>query len=321
MKLRIWILLAVASLAPAITIEQAVKEALRSDPDLVAARASLTVADARVRLAGSLSTPEIRLGANSLAFDPDLFGIRTSAGVRWSPPRPGELRWKREIAQSRQQAAGADIRDAEAKTAAEVRLVFRRVVLDEHRTGQAEQILEVRRQLLDVVRKQVEAGLKDAGDLDLAELDVADAENDLRRARNASGAARRVLGRWLDGEGSARLEAEPELLANPAAGMDSAELAARALRNRGSLLKVSAECRELAAAEGLSRNQRYPWFSFAQISRRSGYGSDRGGVGIPGRTRSSVPPLVAGTGRVAGGLRPTEPVPAGRRGTEAPDPP
>lgn len=194
-----------------LTMEQAVALAVQHHPD--------AVADFSVRAAAVLPDPEFRFSTNSFAIDPDLGNMRNSASIRWRPPRPGEISFRRLV---------------ENRLAAAVRHAFRRTVLAGQRAQTAERTATVRRKMLDVIRRQIAAGLKESIDSDIAELALAAAEKQ------------------------------------------------KLVRTVGP-----------AAPRG-ARNQRYPWLTYVQVSRRlttqqdAGFWSVQLGVNLP-LFRSAAP--------------------------------
>ncbi|MBL8174900.1 MAG: TolC family protein [Bryobacterales bacterium] len=272
-----------------LTVEEAVALALKNHPDGVVARASRDVAAAQVQTAAVLPQPELRVSFNNFAIDPEMMEARSNLGVRWSPPRPREMALQRQVAQARQSGVDASVRGFEARLAAETRLAFRRAAIAAERAGTAQQAVTLRARVLDVVRRQVAAGLKEASEADLAELTVADAEAELRRARGAADTELRTLRRWMGVSDASPyvLAPEPGLMETPAAVLLRADPQAEAARMRTELQQAATACRETDLIAAIARNQRYPWISFTQVTRRVSTLENRGpwsfqfGVDLP----------------------------------------
>lgn len=268
----ILLLLAPALLAQSVlTMEEAIATALKNHPDAAAVRMARDVTSAQVTQSQALPQPELRMSFNSFGVDPETQEARTNLGLRWSPPRPRELGLKKRIAAARQGVVEASIESFEARVAAETRLAFRRALLAAERVRYAELSVSLRGKVLDVVKRQVAAGLKEATEEDLAELTVADAQSELRRLRNIEQAERRAL---------LRLVAAPEGTDYRLAPMDGlletpAPLAIREAA-RAEVRQAISTCKEADAAVALARNQFYPWISFTQVTRRVSVLENRG---------------------------------------------
>ncbi|MBS1824613.1 MAG: TolC family protein [Acidobacteria bacterium] len=266
-----WLLAAPCLLAQsALTLEEAVAMALKNHPDAAVARAARNVSAAQISATQALPQPELRVSFNNFAIDPELLEARSNLGIRWSPPRPRELSLKKQIAQTRHTAVEASIHGFEARLAAETRHAFRRATLAAERVRIAEQALALRTRVLDVVKRQVAAGLKEATEADLAELTVADSQTELRRLRNTAAAESRALFRYT-GATPAALTPEDNLLQNPAPVSHHFDP-----QSRAELQQAAASCRESDLLASIAKNQRYPWISFTQVTRRVSAIENRG---------------------------------------------
>lgn len=285
-----WLLVAPGLLAQtALTVEDAIAMALKNHPDTAVARLSRDVAAAQVSATQALPQPELRVSFNNFAVDPEMMEARSNLGLRWSPPRPREMGLKKQVAEAKQSGVEASVRGFEAKLAAETRLAFRRAAIATERVRTAEQAVALRKRVFEVVQRQVAAGLKEATEADLAELTVTDADAELRRVRTVAEAERRALARWMGVEDASGylLAAEDGLLENPAAVARKTEPQVDAARLRMELLQVASLCRESDLLAAIAKNQRYPWISFTQVTRRMSSLENRGpwsfqfGVDLP----------------------------------------
>lgn len=285
-----WLLAAPGLLAQtALTVEEAIALALKNHPDAAVVRLSRDVAAAHVSATRALPQPELRLSFNNFAIDPEMMEARSNLGLRWSPPRPREMGLKKQVAEAKQSGVEAAARGFEARLATETRMAFRRAALAAERVRTADQALALRKRVLDMVRRQVEAGLKEATEADLAELTVTDAEAELRRMRAVSEAEMRALARWTGVTDLATytLVAEDGLLQSPTAVASMAEPQVDAVRLRAELQQAASLCRESDLLAAIARNQRYPWISFTQVTRRMSAIENRGpwsfqfGVDLP----------------------------------------
>lgn len=293
-----WILAAPALLAQtALTVEEAVAMALRNHPDAAAARAARMVAGAQVDATRVLPQPEVRYSYNNFGVDPETLEVRANLGLRWSPPRPREMGLRRQVAEARQGGVEASVKGFEARLASETRMAFRRAAIAAERARMAEQAVALRGKVLDVVKRQVAAGLKEGTDADLAELSVADAEAELRRVRGVAAAENRALRRWLAAEQDFTFVPESGFWETPQA----VAMPAKSVAMRAELMQAASACKESELLAAMARNQRYPWISFTQVTRRLSAMENRGpwsfqfGVDLPlFRTAAKAEEKIAG---------------------------
>jgi outer membrane protein TolC len=278
-----------ALLLSVLTIDEAVERALRNNPEVTVARASLAVVSAEANVARTLPAPEFRMSIGSFDADPETVRDRTTVGMRYSPPRPRELALQQAIVQARAESARAAIRVAEARAAAQVRLAFRRAVMAQTRALVAEKQVVLQKNRRRTLLRQVAVGLKESDEKALADLDVDEAENALRRTASLAELERRKLARLIDPAGAVDgdLATDPEMLAVPAATTAAGELLQLAMSRRAELAVVDGACKVYEAERRLARNQRYPWISFVEVSHRVTYLPERGpwgwkfGVDLP----------------------------------------
>jgi outer membrane protein TolC len=278
-----------ALLLSALTIDEAVQRALRNNPGVSVARASLLVAAAETAAARALPSPEFRVSTGSFDADPETVKERTTVGLRYSPPRPRELALVHAIAKAREQAAQSEIRVAEDRVASSVRLAFRRAVMAQNRAVVAARLVELRKDKRRTLLRQVSAGLKESDEKDLADLDVDEADNALRRAVALAKIEKRKLETLVEPTGTLDedLAMDPDLLSVPVSFTADGELLERALNRRAELEVVQATCSEYELEQKLAKNERYPWISFVEVSHRVTYLPERGpwgwkfGVDLP----------------------------------------
>jgi outer membrane protein, heavy metal efflux system len=269
----IFLLAAAAASAQPVTIslDEAVERALSTHPNMSVMRSALAVSAAEMGEARSLPSPEFRLSTRNFDFDPLTVEERSAAAIRYSPPRPRQLRLRQRIVSARQHAAEAEVRLTAGRLAAEVRYAYRRAALAAQRSELQDQVLRLRQRIKTTIDRQVAAGLKEADEADLAELAVGEAHSDLQRARALAAAEKRRLTRLIDPEGALEfaLAVDPSLFMVASEPPRIAGLVAHALQSRGELDVQSGACLEHAAEMRAARNEIYPWFSFAQLTYRT----------------------------------------------------
>lgn len=248
-------------------MEEAVRRAVEMHPEMAAARASRAVAAFQLQASKALPVPEFRIATNNLGADPETAEIRNSVAWRWSPPRPRETTFKARIAEARRTAMEAEIRIVEAKVAGAVRFAYRRAALAAEREEVAARTVALREQMVEVVRRQVVTGLKERVEVDLAELAREDATLLRQRAGAAAALEKRRLARLIDPSGTMQFTL---VKIQPGETGDRPKWIERALQRRAELAQTAGDCEAAKAEAALARNGRYPWISFAQVTRRMG---------------------------------------------------
>lgn len=276
MRLALGVLCGGFAMAQVLTIEDAVARALEGHPELIAARAARKVAAFQVNSARALPMPEVRAIANNFSLDPENSELRNSMAFKWVPPRPWEIGLRTRVAGAKQAVVDAEVKAAEARVAVAVRQAYRRTALAEERVRLAAQMLALRRTHLEVTRRQVASGLKEAVEADLAELAEADAENLSTRMEGLAAAERRKLAQLVSPVGSFSFSLVSGETGTPRGDIGS--LIERALRTRAEVARAAAACSQADGATALARNGLYPWLSTAQVTRRLGSQSGRSGA-------------------------------------------
>lgn len=263
------LMLTLAVRGEVLTLERAVEQALASNPELGAERAARQAAPFQLQAARALPVPEFRMSFTNLSVDPELADSRNIAAWRWAPPRPNEISLKIRMAKAMAGQTEADIRLAELRLSAKVRNLYRRATLSTERAKLAAQVAALRREILEVTRRQIALGLKESPEADLAALALADAENEEHARQSEERLARLRLGHLVYRAGHAEdYSLEPPPASPPK--VDRAALSDHALRSRGELRRAESACDRTKSALALARNQTYPWISGIQVTRRFG---------------------------------------------------
>lgn len=269
------LLLAWPAMGQVLTLEEAVARALVTNPELVAVRAARAVTAFQLQAARALPLPEVRVIANNFSLDPESSDLRNSMAFKWVPPRPGSIALKTRVVTAKRTVVDSEIRAAEERVAVAVRQAYRRAAVGEERLAVAGKLVELRRAALDVVRRQVANGLKEAVEADLAELAVFDAEAGLAKVRGVAESERRRLARLLEPSGTVTFSLALEATV---AFRDVSGLVERALAGRADVARAAAACGQADASRAVARNELYPWLSTSQVTRRIGALSGRTGA-------------------------------------------
>lgn len=292
MAFRLTALLFVASLAQARTLseDEAIRLALARNPDIIAARQQLVVAGARVGTAALLANPELKIGSAD-STDDDSVDIRrhNSVAVRWSPPRPGSLSLKTNIALSQQSQVSDMISVAEQKLASQVRLYHRTLCLLAEQIRVADDGVRIREQIVKAVDEQAKAGVKTNLDRSVAELSLADARYIPARFR----AQRRVEQSLLAAKlaiTDTNIEPLPggEVLSFALPKASRETLLVKAMESRPEVRAASDRCTQAELNLKSIKQEQYPWLSSVQVTRRftgssldGGAWSYQAGVSLP----------------------------------------
>jgi outer membrane protein TolC len=270
-----WIGIAAVALpglcAQGLSESDAVATALASNPEILVLRQGRVVAQTGISRLGALASPELRIGASGIATEDALSDrARNNVGLRWSPPRIGELGLKMAMAGTKVAEASGEVRAAETRLAAEVRLLHRTICLLDEQIRIAEETVRVRERILAEVNNQVQVGVKSALDRSSAEIALADA----RAIPDQYRAERRLQLVRLAGKlgtafpESAVLSSASGFLSFVAPALDRHRIVESALRQRPEIAMAEARCENASLALTSARRDRYPWLSFVQVTRR-----------------------------------------------------
>lgn len=151
-----------------LSVEGAADYALKRNPTLAAARLRIEEARGRLQQSGRLSNPELELD-----FTRNTVGPEGSAGIAFMQrfPLTARLRHEKAVSRAELAAAEAEVRDAERKLAAEVRIAaVKLLALGGQRDLRTKQ-LGNSRELSGFLLKRVEAGEASAVDASQVELE------------------------------------------------------------------------------------------------------------------------------------------------------
>lgn len=169
--------------------------ALTLNPDLKAKRLEIGEAQALLIAAGLWPNPEIGLdwrfglgGATAQTLDADLLLDLLKAGERSV---------RKEIAAARLSEVRADILAAEWRAVAEARTQHAEVLAAEQAAALLEEETALRERLVDLVKRRRSVGEGTLLDVSAAELELAEARRDRRRAQADAESERRELNRLL----------------------------------------------------------------------------------------------------------------------------
>ncbi|HYV45868.1 MAG TPA: TolC family protein, partial [Myxococcaceae bacterium] len=159
------VLLAAAALAaPPLTLERALEMAVEANPDVVAARLEIPVAEAAVRGAGELPNPTV-----TGSVGPD--SPTLSAGVEQKLPFLGQRSTAIRAAEAERRISEAKLVEAVAKARAEVRRAFAAALAAQRRVEIASDVAQLGEGLARAARIRLEQGA--GSQLDLLQASLA----------------------------------------------------------------------------------------------------------------------------------------------------
>jgi cobalt-zinc-cadmium efflux system outer membrane protein len=207
---------ALAALAAAepLTTETAIRLALENHPQLEAARALITEAEARSSGLGRLPNPEME---TELALGRQERG-RIEIGLSQTFPRASRLRGERHMAHESIRLARHEVAFAELTTAARVRLAVVELAAAQAELALAERQAVLARELARSQSSQVKSGQLSSLDATQAELIAREAELALAVPRAARATAALALSTALGREADATLSVSYDLSLPPEAG-------------------------------------------------------------------------------------------------------
>ena len=260
---------------------EVVSVALTLNPDLRARRQEIGEARAQLIAAGLWPNPEA--GVSWKAGVGGASGYSVDADALFELLRPGERAARRSAAAAQLDAVRADVVAEEFKTAAQVRAQRLQVLAADQLVSLLDEDLGLRRNALDLVRRRRELGEGTALDVSTAELEVAEAARDLRRARSDRAAQRielnRVLG--LPPEYDLRLaEAGRPLAVTVFEDVTDEELDHRVLAGRVELRAAEAAYRRAEQELRLAVLQQYPRLGVGPAYERELEGDSGLGLGL-----------------------------------------
>jgi cobalt-zinc-cadmium efflux system outer membrane protein len=269
-----------------ITSDEAVAAALFLNPGLRAFRKERDVAEGELVAAGLLPNPDLQIAY--LFLESFTKGITTSAfdvALNWAPPRPGELAAKEARARARIEEVRAQIATEEWRLASDVRKAHLAAWAAEERLRIFDASLKLRERVRDLVRSKHTLGDANRLDVNLIEIDYADALRDRVSVENERDRARLELNRLLGLPplASFKLQADGDPLAYRPFKLEPAALEVVMVGSRPALAAARQEYEQAEHALNLACIQRWPWFRFGPAYARDeleGKMQSRFGVGI-----------------------------------------
>ncbi|MGH2625295.1 MAG: TolC family protein, partial [Anaerolineales bacterium] len=266
--------------------DEAVAVALFLNPALRTFRRERGVAEGELIAAGLLPNPEFQLTWLHIEhFTQSLATSGFDLGLNWAPPRPGELGAKQARAQARINEVRALIASEEWRLAADVRKAHAAVLAAEERLRLAEASLRLQERIRQFIRDKRQLGDASNLDVNLVDLEYAQALRERETVTTQRDRARLELNRLLGlpPRSETKLETAGDPLAYKPVLVDPAALESTLLAHRPDLLAAKEEYEQVEQSLRLAYLQRWPWFRFGPAYSRDeieGKAGNRWGLGL-----------------------------------------
>jgi outer membrane protein TolC len=274
-----------------LSVDAAVRMAMRSSASLGELSKRVIEAEAAVDAAGQRTNPDIRVTnvrvARAIEGEPQAVTPR----LRYSPERIGEISARQAEAHAKVREARAAVHAEQIAIEMEVRWLFDEIVLLDAEIAATERMAAAQRRRAEQAQDQVATSTVTAVDASLADLRAVEAE-----ARTAERRSRRALalGELLDRMGLPA-GAEPRLEGNaevwPPTPLPSEQTLIESALDRSPVVAGAAAQIDGASARArLERTRRYPWFRFVEVGYELAPRSIVNGQPL----ETTIPPLTVG---------------------------
>ena len=142
-----------------LTLDEVIDISLRDNPQILAMRQKVEVANGRAVQAGLWSNPELALTAEEVPIDSGgLSSSKNLIGIAQTVPFPGKKSLDRKIAHAEIQAAESDYVSQQLELVRRVKHAFYRTLASQEKLVVAEQLLALAKSLVETTAKRVDAG-------------------------------------------------------------------------------------------------------------------------------------------------------------------
>ncbi|MBL4845941.1 MAG: TolC family protein [Planctomycetes bacterium] len=189
-------------LSDGLSLLEASAIAVRRNPNLLALRADVGVAEAQLIQAGLLSDPVVGWDFIAAQAGDILDKIESPAWVSglsltWQVPRPGEIDSKEGVARAQVRSSAAHLAGAEWRVVRDVHIAYARLLVARARLVQIERLAKIAQRSLAYFAKARAAGAATALEEGLARVAADTVQVDVFMTRNAEAQAQQTLNRLL----------------------------------------------------------------------------------------------------------------------------
>jgi outer membrane protein len=267
--------------ATAVTLEQAVRLAHESNPQVVSATGSITAAQAAERSTRGAYLPSLSVSAGSSLAGSSVIGTPAagtglggtsdsySAGLNasWDVYTGGRRGAERTAAQADTRAAEATLTAQRADVTLQVQRAFFEVLRTEDLTGVAQSRIQRAEEGVTAAQQRLSLGSATRSDLLRAQLELNTARGDLLQAQTEHDAARLALGRLVGADDAVDAARGGESQVAPLTDADASALLARIDAQAPAVLAARAATDAAAAGIDAAKSQYLP-----SVSVSTGYG-------------------------------------------------
>ncbi|WP_420129285.1 TolC family protein [Longimicrobium sp.] len=272
---------AAAQATPAVTLEQAVRLAHESNPQVVSATGSIASAQAAERSARGAYLPSLSASVGSSLAGSSVIGTPAagttlggttdsySAGLSasWDVYTGGRRGAERTAAQADTRAAEATLTAQRADVTLQVQRAFFEVLRTEDLTAVAQSRIQRAEEGVTAAQQRLSLGSATRSDLLRAQLELNTARGDLLQAQTERDAARLALGRLVGADDAVTATRGGESQVAALTDADASALMARIEAQAPSVLAARAATEAAAAGIDAARSQYLP-----SVSVSTGYG-------------------------------------------------
>ena len=269
---------AASAAAPALAV--LVDEALKNNPELLAAAKEAEAGEERVRPAGALEDPMLEAGLLNAPIQP--FSLRSEdmtmkmLGLSQKLPYPGKRALREQVAAKDAETLKYGLRETRNRVVRDVKLAYLDLSLTDATIRQLRNNREVLNQFLRIAESRYTVGQAAQADVFRAQTQLSRMNEELLRMQRERPVTEAELERLLGRRG----DAAPIAAALPGVGAERFDLEAlrqEALRDRPQLLGLQSAVERGSKAVDLARSERHPDFDV-----RFSYGQrDKNPLGEP----------------------------------------
>lgn len=253
------------TLEAAPTLSDLIKEALRANPEIVAARKAVEAAQARIIPARSLDDPELNLESWAIPINQPTNLNQANmhmVNLRQRFPFPGKLRLRGEVASQEEAMAVARYQAKEREVIAAVKNGYYELFMADRNIQITNEQLELHERVLRTTETRYTVGKTSQSDVVRAQVEHSDLINRLIVAEQERESAEARLNALLNRQTDALIGKTAELEPSPTTPFEQNELYRLTIESSPELREaVSGVKRAELSHELAIRNQRYPDFT------------------------------------------------------------
>ena len=252
------------TLEAAPTLSDLIKEALRANPEIVAARKAVEAARARIVPARSLDDPELNLESWAIPIDQPTNLNQANmhmVNLRQRFPFPGKLRLRGEVASQEEGMAMARYQAKEREVIAAVKRGYYDLFMTDRNIQITKEQLELHERVLRTTETRYTVGKTSQADVVRAQVEHSDLINRLITAEQERESAEAKLNALLNRPTDALIGKTAELEPSPTTPFEQNELYRLTIESSPELREAASGVKRAELSHELAiRNQRYPDF-------------------------------------------------------------